>query len=160
VIREHRNQFLGPADVEQVHAAPEDPGVAACLGQPATESMNRDSRPTFRSLHFHFGVVAWITTWCKVAFQCQLPLLQTVRSTTSQVDIGGFFPGDTLGIPIHLRASSATLYLVAGLTRHTSNTTNDFHFSYLRNFWSWPIPVVWSVPPARRCPGAFWGEFH
>src|SRR6185312_9407939 len=29
-------------------------------------------------------------------------------------------------------------YYVAGLTTNvTSNTTNDFHFSYLRNFWSW-----------------------
>jgi hypothetical protein len=65
-----------------------------------------------------------------------------VRSTTSQVDIGGFFPGDTLGTP----ASNSVRpqqpwYLVGGLTTNiTSNTTNDFHFSYLRNFWSWADP--------------------
>ncbi len=29
-------------------------------------------------------------------------------------------------------------YLVAGLTTNiTNNTTNDFHYSYLRNWWAW-----------------------
>ena len=56
-----------------------------------------------------------------------------------QVDIGGFFPGDTKGVPAS--ASSDPVqdwYLVAGLTTNvTSNTTNDFHYSYLRNWWAW-----------------------
>ena len=57
----------------------------------------------------------------------------------SQYDIGGFFTGDTKGVP----ASTASRplqpdYLVSGLTTNiTSNTTNDFHYSYERNFWSW-----------------------
>ena len=61
------------------------------------------------------------------------------RATNSQIDIGGFFPGDTLGTPASLSARpQQPWYLVAGLTTNiTSNTTNDFHFSYLRNFWSW-----------------------
>jgi hypothetical protein len=60
-------------------------------------------------------------------------------ASDSQVDIGGFFPGDTLGTP----ASQASdpiqdWYLVAGLTTNiTTNTTNDFHYSLLRNWWSW-----------------------
>ena len=58
---------------------------------------------------------------------------------TEQVDIGGFFPGDTKGTPAS--ASSDPVqdwYLVAGLTTNiTNNTTNDFHFSYLRNWWAW-----------------------
>src|SRR5580704_10217118 len=58
---------------------------------------------------------------------------------SEQVDIGGFFPGDKLGVPAS--ASSDPVqdwYLVAGLTTNiTSNTTNDFHYSYLRNWWAW-----------------------
>src|SRR6266568_3603001 len=62
-----------------------------------------------------------------------------VRATTSQVDIGGFFSGDKLGVPAALsQRPQQPWYYVAGLTTNiTSNTTNDFHFSYLRNFWSW-----------------------
>jgi hypothetical protein len=61
------------------------------------------------------------------------------RATNSQIDIGGFFPGDTLGTPASLSTRpQQPWYFVAGLTTNiTSNTTNDFHFSYLRNFWSW-----------------------
>ncbi len=60
-------------------------------------------------------------------------------ASDSEVDIGGFFPGDTKGTP----ASAASdpiqdWYLVAGLTTNiTNNTTNDFHYSFLRNWWAW-----------------------
>src|SRR3984957_20596201 len=58
---------------------------------------------------------------------------------TEEVDIGGFFPGDKLGTPAS--ASSDPVqdwYLVAGLTTNiSSNTTNDIHYSWLRNWWSW-----------------------
>jgi hypothetical protein len=58
---------------------------------------------------------------------------------SDQVDIGGFFPGDKLGVPAS--ASSDPVqdwYFVAGLTTNiTSNTTNDFHYSWLRNWWAW-----------------------
>lgn len=60
-------------------------------------------------------------------------------TNTSQVDIGGFFPGDTLGTPAALsNRPQDPWYFVAGLTTNiSSNTTNDFHYSYLRNVWSW-----------------------
>jgi hypothetical protein len=61
------------------------------------------------------------------------------RSTNSQVDIGGFFPGDTLGTPSsQSNRPQQPWYFVAGLTINvTPNTTNDLHFSYLRNYWAW-----------------------
>jgi hypothetical protein len=59
--------------------------------------------------------------------------------TSQQVDIGGAFPGTTLG-----QAAAAAprpekpSFLVAGLTSTLRpNLTNDFHFSYLRNWWQW-----------------------
>jgi Carboxypeptidase regulatory-like domain len=62
-----------------------------------------------------------------------------LRATTSQVDIGGFFPGDTLGVPASLsNRPQQPWYLVAALTTNISpNVTNDFHYSYLRNYWAW-----------------------
>jgi len=60
------------------------------------------------------------------------------RATTNQVDIGGFFPGDKLGVPTSLASRpSVPWYLTAGLTTNiTTNLTNDFHYSYLRNYWA------------------------
>jgi hypothetical protein len=60
-------------------------------------------------------------------------------ASDSEVDIGGFFTGDTKGTP----ASAASdpiqdWYLVLGLTSNiTNNTTNDVHYSWLRNWWAW-----------------------
>jgi hypothetical protein len=56
-----------------------------------------------------------------------------------QVDIGGFFPGDKLGVPAALaQRPQQPWYLVTGLTTNISdNTNNDFHYSFLRNFWQW-----------------------
>jgi carboxypeptidase family protein len=61
------------------------------------------------------------------------------RATSSQIDIGGVFAGDKLGTPSSVSSRpQQPWYFVAGLTTNiTSNTTNDFHYSYLRNFWSW-----------------------
>jgi hypothetical protein len=61
------------------------------------------------------------------------------RATTSQTDIGGFFPGDTLGSPASLsKRPQQPWFLVAGLTTNiSSNFTNDFHYSFLRNYWAW-----------------------
>jgi hypothetical protein len=60
-------------------------------------------------------------------------------ASNDQVDIGGFFAGDTLGVPAS--ASSDPVqdwYLVAGLTTNiTNNVTNDIHYSWLRNWWAW-----------------------
>ena len=56
-----------------------------------------------------------------------------------QVDIGGFFPGDTKGTPASASGDPVQdWYFVAGLTTNvTNNITNDFHYSYLRNWWAW-----------------------
>src|SRR5207249_7188258 len=58
------------------------------------------------------------------------------RIPTVQTDIGGFFPGDKLGsISATANRPQKPWYLVAGLTTNvTSRLTNDFHFSFLRNF--------------------------
>src|SRR5579862_2065134 len=60
-------------------------------------------------------------------------------SGDDEIDIGGFFPGDTLGTPASLSSDPIQdWYFVAGLTSNiTSNTTNDFHYSHLRNWWAW-----------------------
>jgi hypothetical protein len=56
-----------------------------------------------------------------------------------QIDIGGLLPGDVSGNP----TSAASIprqprYLVAGLTGQLKpNITNQFNFSYLRDFWQW-----------------------
>jgi hypothetical protein len=59
--------------------------------------------------------------------------------TSSQVDIGGFFPGDKLGVPTATSSKpQQPWYLVSGLTTNiTDHATNDFHYSFLRNLWAW-----------------------
>ncbi|HEX4310279.1 MAG TPA: carboxypeptidase-like regulatory domain-containing protein [Acidobacteriaceae bacterium] len=56
-----------------------------------------------------------------------------------QVDIGGFFSGDKLGTPTsEANRPQQPWYFVTGLTTSiTANLTNDFHYSFLRNFWQW-----------------------
>jgi hypothetical protein len=60
------------------------------------------------------------------------------RATASQVDIGGFFPGDKLGVPtsVHKRPQQPSFYTIGLTTNITSHLTNDFHYSYLRNYWA------------------------
>jgi Carboxypeptidase regulatory-like domain len=60
------------------------------------------------------------------------------RATGNQVDIGGFYPGDKLGTPASVSSRpQVPWYLTAGLTTNiTSSLTNDFHYSFLRNFWA------------------------
>jgi hypothetical protein len=60
------------------------------------------------------------------------------RATDSQVDIGGKLAG-TLGVPTSLsNRPQVPWYLVLGLTTNiSSHVTNDFRYSFLRNFWQW-----------------------
>ena len=60
-------------------------------------------------------------------------------ANTSQVDIGGFFAGDTKGVPASLSSRpQVPWYFVTQLTTTiSSGITNDFHYSFLRNYWSW-----------------------
>src|SRR5579863_5223717 len=57
----------------------------------------------------------------------------------NQIDIGGFFSGDTLGVPASIAKGPLQSHLlVMGLTTNiTPNTTNDFHYSFLRNWWAY-----------------------
>jgi hypothetical protein len=59
--------------------------------------------------------------------------------TTNQVDIGGAFSGDKIGVPTAVDSRPQDpWYFVVGLTTNISPTfTNDFHYSYLRNYWQW-----------------------
>jgi hypothetical protein len=61
------------------------------------------------------------------------------NGTDDQVDIGGYFAGDTLGVPASQSSDpQQAWYWVAGLTTNiTQNVTNDFHYSFLRNWWQW-----------------------
>jgi Carboxypeptidase regulatory-like domain len=72
-------------------------------------------------------------------FMASYRYFKLINASTDQVDIGGFFPGDKLGVPAS-RSSNPQLpwYYVLGLTTNiTSNTTNSFHYSFLRNWWAW-----------------------
>ena len=62
-----------------------------------------------------------------------------INLTGNQVDIGGVLPGDTLGVPVaKTPRPQQPWYVVGGLTTNiTSNLTNDFHYSFLRNGWQW-----------------------
>src|SRR5580765_162213 len=88
----------------------------------------------------HFGVARIDHDFgAKWHFSSSYRFYRLQRVTNSQVDIGGFFPGDTLGTPAsQSNRPQQPWFYVAGLTTNiSSNTTNDFHFSYLRNYWAW-----------------------
>lgn len=62
-----------------------------------------------------------------------------VALTGNQVDIGGVFPGDTLGTPAATapRPQQPSVWTTGMTTTINPSTTNTFVFSYLRNFWQW-----------------------
>ncbi|HYW48699.1 MAG TPA: carboxypeptidase-like regulatory domain-containing protein [Bryobacteraceae bacterium] len=62
-----------------------------------------------------------------------------LQLSSVQTDIGGVLPGDTLGTySAKAVRPQQPSYWVGGLTSTLSpTTTNDFRFSYLRNFWQW-----------------------
>ena len=61
------------------------------------------------------------------------------NETTNQVDSGGVLPGDKLGqYKSQILRPLVPFYYVGGLTTNfTPYLTNDFHYSYTRNFWLW-----------------------
>ena len=73
-----------------------------------------------------------------------------IQNTTNQVDIGGAVGSDKLGSPQPLAPRPQVAgYWVAGLTTNiNATTTNDFRFSYLRNWWQWA-----SAGAAPQLPG-------
>ncbi len=55
-----------------------------------------------------------------------------IRQTNAQINISSGTPVSTSSRP------QQPWYLVGGLTTNiSSNVTNDFHYSYLRNYWAW-----------------------
>jgi hypothetical protein len=72
----------------------------------------------------------------------------------NQWDIGGFFPGDTKGQYSAIRQKPQNTWLyTAGLTKDIKpGLTNDFHFSYTRNWWAYGSPS--GVPNVAGYPAA------
>ncbi len=72
-------------------------------------------------------------------FMASYRYFHLTNTTTDEIDIGGVLPGDKLGVPSAVSTKpSIPSYYVAGLTTNISPTvTNDFHWSFLRNWWAW-----------------------
>jgi hypothetical protein len=65
-----------------------------------------------------------------------------------QEDIGGVAPGCQQGVPCAIaNRPLQPRYLVTGLTtRLTPNVVNEFHFNWLRHWWSWVAPGARILP--------------
>jgi Carboxypeptidase regulatory-like domain len=76
------------------------------------------------------------------------------NTVSDQWDIGGFFPGDTKGQYAAIRSKPQNTWLyTAGLTKEIRpNLTNDFHFSFTRNWWAYASPS--GVPNVAGYPAA------
>lgn len=76
------------------------------------------------------------------------------NTVDNQWDLGGVFPGDKFGQFSAIRHKPQVPWVyTAGLTSEvTSNLTNDFHFSYTRNWWAYGSPS--GVPNVAFYPGA------
>src|SRR5438874_11843754 len=59
--------------------------------------------------------------------------------TNNQVDVGGFFPGDTLGAYVSKapRPQLGELWVVGLTSTLSPRLTNDLRLSYLWNWWQW-----------------------
>ena len=76
------------------------------------------------------------------------------NTVNNQWDIGGFFPGDKPGQYAAIRQKPQNTWLyTAGLTKDIKpGVTNDFHFSYTRNWWAYLSPS--GVPNVAGYPAA------
>ncbi|HSY93178.1 MAG TPA: carboxypeptidase-like regulatory domain-containing protein [Candidatus Binatus sp.] len=86
----------------------------------------------------------------KEHFMASWRYYDVTAASNTQVDIGGYFPGDKIGVPASVSGNPIQdWYLVAGLTSNiTNNTTNDLHYSWLRNWWAWARQGA----PPQNCP--------
>jgi hypothetical protein len=59
--------------------------------------------------------------------------------TSNQVDIGGVLPGNKIGVPTAVapRPQEPWYFVIGVTTNISSSLTNDFHYSFLRNYWNW-----------------------
>jgi hypothetical protein len=107
-------------------------------------------------LHSNFGTVRVDHDFgAKWHWMSSYRVYEFLRTPTGvQDDIGGFFAGDTKGVPTALGSRPIKpTFLVTGMTTNiTPNLTNDFHFSYLRNYWSWSTHLA--PPQVSGIPGA------
>jgi len=81
----------------------------------------------------NFGVVRLDHDFgAKWHFMTSYRYYKLVRTTDSQFDIAG-------GTPVSLSARPQVpwFYVAALTTNITTNTTNDLHYSFLRNYWLW-----------------------
>ncbi len=76
------------------------------------------------------------------------------NTVNNQWDVGGFFPGDTKGQYAAIRSKPQNTWLyTVGLTKDIKpGLTNDFHFSYTRNWWAYGSPS--GVPNVAGYPAA------
>jgi Carboxypeptidase regulatory-like domain len=68
------------------------------------------------------------------------------NTTEDQVDIGGFFSGDTFGSFAALthHPQIPSMYATGLTTNFSPSLTNNLHVSYLRDFWQWESA---GIPP-------------
>src|SRR5580704_3059282 len=123
---------------------PNDPSCGPLVGK-YCDGLNEQGFKTNVSLPYtsNFGVVRMDHDFGpKWHFNTSYRYYKLTRSTLNQVDVGGAFTGDKLGTGTALSVRpQVPWYFVAGVTTNiTSNTTNDFHYSHLRNYWSWSDP--------------------
>lgn len=129
IVSQIWNTYM-PASNSQCQAGSQCDGVNV-QGFQGTLNLPLKSRFAVARLDHDFG--------SKWHFMSSYRYFNQQQATDDQVDIGGAFKGDTLGKPASLSGAPVEpWYLVAGMTTNiTSNVTNDFHYSFLRNWWAW-----------------------
>jgi hypothetical protein len=135
-----RNLGLNPT-IQQLWSKYEPASNASCinslcdgvnvLGYTANVGLGQSSKFAVTRLDHDFGA--------KWHFMTSWRYYNLKNATSDQVDIGGFFPGDKLGVPSSQSGDPQQAWFwVAGLTTNiSSNVTNDIHYSFLRNWWAW-----------------------
>jgi carboxypeptidase family protein len=74
----------------------------------------------------------------KWKFMASYRFYDFTQNVSTQVDIGGLLGGTAGSYFSTATRPQKPMYWVSGLsTQITPNTSNDFRFSYLRNFWQW-----------------------
>ncbi len=129
------------AEVQQVWSKYEPASNAGCinshcdgvniLGYAANVSLPQTSNFMVGRIDHDFS--------SKQHFMASYRYYKLKNATTDQIDVGGFFTGDKVGNPSSQSSDpQQAWFLVAALTTNiTPNVTNDIHYSFLRNWWSW-----------------------
>jgi Carboxypeptidase regulatory-like domain len=136
-----RNLGINPL-IQQLWSTYEPEPNAACAGQSLCDTANVLGYAANLSLpqKSKFAVARidhdFSSKW---HFMTSYRYYKLTNATDDQVDIGGFFSGDKLGTPVSQSSDPQQAWFwVAGLTTNiSSNTTNDLHYSFLRNWWQW-----------------------